>query len=63
MVTGALRSSCIRGLAAFRLCILLGIFGSAALGGEKPAFEDFGERLEQEIQGRMHGLMAGNLPY
>lgn len=63
MVTAALRSSCIRGLAAFRLCMLLGICGSPVLGGEKPGFVDYCERLEQEIQGRKHGFMAGNLTY
>lgn len=30
---------------------------------EKPAFEDYCERLEQEIQGRKHGFLAGNISY
>ena len=34
-----------------------------ALGEEKPAFVDYCARLEQEIQGRKHGFMAGNLSY
>ena len=29
----------------------------------KPAFTDYCERLEQEIQGRKHGFLAGNLSY
>lgn len=33
------------------------------LGEEKPAFVDYCARLEQEIQGRKHGFMAGNLSY
>ena len=37
--------------------------GGASLGGEQPAFEDYCARLEQEIQGRKHGFMAGNLSY
>ena len=30
---------------------------------EKPKFTDYCQRLEQEIQGRKHGFMAGNLTY
>ena len=30
---------------------------------EKPAFTDYCERLEQEIQGRKHGFLAGNVTY
>ena len=33
------------------------------LGEEKPPFEDYCDRLEQEIQGRKHGFMAGNVTY
>lgn len=31
--------------------------------GEKPGFTDYCERLEQEIQGRKHGFLAGNITY
>ena len=31
--------------------------------GEEPAFTDYCERLEQEIQGRKHGFLAGNVTY
>ncbi len=37
--------------------------GGVALSEEQPAFEDYCARLEQEIQGRKHGFMAGNLSY
>lgn len=30
---------------------------------EKPEFEDYCRRLEQEIQGRKHGFLAGNVSY
>jgi hypothetical protein len=30
---------------------------------EKPAFTDYCQRLEQEIQGRKHGFLAGNVTY
>lgn len=30
---------------------------------ERPAFADYCQRLEQEIQGRKHGFMAGNVTY
>ena len=30
---------------------------------EKPAFTDYCNRLEQEIQGRKHGFLAGNVTY
>lgn len=35
------------------------------IGGatEKPAFTDYCQRLEQEIQGRKHGFLAGNVTY
>ena len=30
---------------------------------EKPPFTDYCQRLEQEIQGRKHGFLAGNVTY
>ncbi|MGI9241288.1 MAG: hypothetical protein ACR2RV_10830, partial [Verrucomicrobiales bacterium] len=30
---------------------------------EKPEFTDYCERLEQEIEGRKHGFLAGNVTY
>ena len=30
---------------------------------EKPGFTDYCKRLEQEIQGRKHGFLAGNVTY
>ena len=32
-------------------------------GSEKPDFVDYCERLEQEVQGRKHGFLAGNVCY
>ena len=34
-----------------------------ALSDEKPSFTDYCQRLEQEIQGRKHGFLAGNVTY
>ena len=34
-----------------------------SVASEKPPFSDYCERLEQEIQGRKHGFMAGNVSY
>ncbi|MEM1295117.1 MAG: hypothetical protein AAGH89_07110, partial [Verrucomicrobiota bacterium] len=36
---------------------------AAILASEKPPFTDYCERLEQEIQGRKHGFLAGNVAY
>ena len=42
-------------------------FSSFSIGhvvaDEKPTFTDYCQRLEQEIQGRKHGFLAGNLTY
>ena len=35
----------------------------SAISSEKPEFSDYCERLEQEIQGRKHGFLAGNVTY
>ena len=43
--------------------IFAGVCGVPVFGNEKPAFVDYCERLEQEVQGRKHGFMAGNLTY
>ena len=45
------------------LILFLAMSGGVAFSGEQPAFEDYCARLEQEIQGRKHGFMAGNLSY
>lgn len=47
-------------LPLFVLCCLLNGFLFAS---EKPPFTDYCQRLEQEIQGRKHGFLAGNTTY
>lgn len=47
-------------LGTFILCHLLIV---AAIPTEKPPFTDYCQRLEQEIQGRKHGFLAGNVTY
>ena len=39
-------------------CLIVNI-----LATEKPPFTDYCQRLEQEIQGRKHGFLAGNVTY
>ena len=41
---------------------ILGIVAGAK-AGEAPIFTDYCERLEQEIQGKKHGFLAGNVTY
>ncbi len=44
--------------------LLLGCFTIGDIqADEKPEFTDYCQRLEQEIQGRKHGFMAGNVTY
>ena len=44
--------------------LLLGCaFSSLAVADEKPPFVDYCEAIEQEIQGRKHGFLAGNITY
>ncbi|NNE92453.1 MAG: hypothetical protein HKN23_12460 [Verrucomicrobiales bacterium] len=46
--------------------ITLLLFSTALVSAgadEKPPFTDYCERLEQEIQGRKHGFLAGNVTY
>ncbi len=44
--------------------IMAGPFlGAPVRADEKPPFTDYCERLEQEIQGRKHGFLAGNVTY
>ncbi|MDF1739831.1 MAG: hypothetical protein P1U86_11785 [Verrucomicrobiales bacterium] len=53
-------------LAGLLLVVSLSLFFSLslrALDNEKPGFTDYCERLEQEIQGRKHGFLAGNVTY
>ena len=45
---------------AVALCCMVSNRGSA---GEEPPFIDYCERLKQEIQGRKHGFLAGNVTY
>lgn len=62
MAGRAVRVVCMR-LTAAAVIILAGVCGVPVFGSEKPAFVDYCERLEQEVQGRKHGFMAGNLTY
>lgn len=43
--------------------IILAVLVNGAFANEKPEFTDYCERLEQEIQGRKHGFLAGNVTY
>ena len=43
--------------------LFLFCFGGWGLSAEKPGFVDYCERLEQEVQGRKHGFLAGNVTY
>ena len=36
---------------------------TASISSEKPPFTEYCQRLEQEIQGRKHGFLAGNISY
>ncbi|MGY8767743.1 MAG: glycosyl hydrolase family 65 protein [Pirellulales bacterium] len=50
-------------------CILLGVIilgcvlNNNVLADERPPFTDYCNRLEQEVQGRKHGFLAGNVTY
>lgn len=44
-------------------CLIFLVLGTSANADEKPNFTDYCERLEQEIQGRKHGFLAGNVTY
>ncbi len=44
-------------------CLFSLILGTAANADEKPKFTDYCERLEQEIQEKKHGFLAGNVTY
>ncbi|MDG1896801.1 MAG: heavy metal-binding domain-containing protein [Fuerstiella sp.] len=47
-----------------KLMFLLAWFTNGDVdANEKPAFTDYCQRLEQEIQGRKHGFLAGNVTY
>ena len=54
-----------RSASCFILAILILAWPSneCLLAGEKPSFTDYCKRLEQEIQGRKHGFLAGNTAY
>ncbi len=45
------------------MAILFRLSCSLLIAGEKPGFTDYCLRLEQEIQGRKHGFLAGNVTY
>jgi len=47
----------------WRIGAVLSVWPLVVSAGEKPPFNDYCERLEQEIQGRKHGFMAGNVSY
>ena len=42
---------------------LVCIFGGCVVADNKPPSFDYCKQLEQEIQGRKHGFLAGNLAY
>ncbi|MEJ6829693.1 MAG: hypothetical protein QNK61_05820, partial [Akkermansiaceae bacterium] len=46
-----------------KLFLLSCLLATPLLSSEKPEFTDYCERLEQEIQGRKHGFLAGNVTY
>ena len=45
------------------LFVLLTMMSVDLFASEKPPFTDYCHRLEQEVQGRKHGFMAGNVTY
>jgi hypothetical protein len=46
------------------VCCSLSLILSASVSADvKPEFTDYCQRLEQEIQGRKHGFLAGNVTY
>ncbi|MCH2059249.1 MAG: hypothetical protein MK183_01355 [Verrucomicrobiales bacterium] len=45
------------------IIILFSLPCTATAANEKPPFTDYCQRLEQEIQGRKHGFLAGNISY
>jgi hypothetical protein len=45
------------------LCVLCRLTAGLAATHQPPPFTDYCERLEQEIQGRKHGFLAGNVTY
>lgn len=58
--TGA---SCTRFPAPLVLPLLICLVGGNLIANERPQFVDYCQRLEQEIQGRKHGFLAGNVTY
>jgi hypothetical protein len=46
-----------------RILILFSLPCTTIAANEKPPFTDYCQRLEQEIQGRKHGFLAGNISY
>ena len=45
------------------VAILLLLLGTHTALAEAPAFTDYCQRLQQEIQGKKHGFLAGNVTY
>ncbi|MEM7475599.1 MAG: glycosyl hydrolase family 65 protein [Planctomycetota bacterium] len=48
---------------SFFFCCSLLPFNNRNCCAQEPAFADYCQRLEQEIQGRKHGFLAGNVTY
>lgn len=46
-----------------KVSVLFSTFSAIHVASEEPPFVDYCERLEQEIQGRKHGFLAGNVSY
>lgn len=43
--------------------VLILLFGTSVTQADAPPFLDYCQRLQQEIQGKKHGFLAGNLTY
>jgi len=50
-------------LSFFGIAVLCSFSCSLLFADQKPGFTDYCRRLEQEIQGRKHGFLAGNVTY
>ena len=43
--------------------VFIATLGTSVVQGEAPPFTDYCQRLQQQIQGRKHGFLAGNVSY
>jgi hypothetical protein len=43
--------------------VFISTLGTSVVHGEAPPFTDYCQRLQQQIQGRKHGFLAGNVSY